>query len=44
MPPPTMTFEEADAVCSKFEDTYLFDDEAAMLSAFLDLIDECSIS
>jgi len=43
MPPPTMTFEEADAVCSKFEDTYLFDDEAAMLSAFLDLIDECDV-
>lgn len=43
LPPPTMTLEEAELVTQKFENCILFDDEAAMLSTFLDLIDDCDV-
>ena len=36
--PDTLTKEQAQAICDKFEDTVLFDTEAGMLESFLDLI------
>ena len=41
--PKTLTKEQAQATCDKFEDTVLFDTEAGMLEAFLDLIDDADI-
>lgn len=43
MPPPSMTYDEAYAISSQFEDTFLFADEAEMLSSFLDLIDDADV-
>ena len=41
--PDTLTKEQAQAICDKFEDTILFDTEAGMLESFLDLIDDADI-
>ena len=41
--PDTLTKEQAQEVCDKFDDTILFDTEAQMLEAFLDLIDDADI-
>ena len=41
--PKTMTFEEAETVTNKFENTILFNTEREMLEAFLDLIDDADI-
>lgn len=43
LPPPTMTLEEGERIASKFQDTIVFDDEAEMLRAFLDLIDDVDV-
>ena len=41
--PKGMSQEEAEATCSKFEDTFLFTDEGEMLQAFLGLIEDADI-
>ena len=41
--PKTMTFDEAETVTNKFENTILFETEREMLEAFLDLIDDADI-
>lgn len=41
--PPTLSMEEADAICSKFDDTIVFEHEEDMLSAFLDLIEDVDL-
>ena len=41
--PDSMTKEEAQKVCDKFEDTVLFDTEVAMLKFFLDLIEDVDV-
>lgn len=41
--PDSLGFEEAHNIATSFEDTILFDDEAAMLEAFLDVIDDTDI-
>lgn len=41
--PPTYTVEEAERVCATFEDTVLFDSEADLLSAFLDIIEDADV-
>ena len=41
--PKTMTFDQAQAVTNKFENTMLFNTERDMLEAFLDLIDDADI-
>lgn len=38
--PPAMAYDEAKAICEKFDDTFLFDDEAEMLRAFLQIIED----
>lgn len=43
LPPPTMTMEEASVICGKFENTFLFDNEAEMLDTFLSLIDDVDV-
>ncbi len=43
MPPPSMTFEEAERITDQFEDTFLFADEGEMFNMFLDLIDDCDV-
>ena len=43
VPPKTMTWDEAQAICDKFENCYLFDREEDMLNTFLDLIDDADI-
>lgn len=41
--PPTLTMEEAEAIASQFDDTIVFDDEADLLAAFLDVIEDADI-
>jgi len=41
--PDTLTKEQAQEICDKFEDTILFDTEKEMLEAFLSLIDDADI-
>ena len=41
--PKTMTFDQAETVTNKFENTMLFKTEREMLEAFLDLIDDADI-
>ena len=41
--PPTMTLEEAEKVTSKFEDTFLFDNESDLLKVFLDIIEDSDV-
>lgn len=43
MPPPSMTYEEAEAIVAEFEDTFLFANEADMLNCFFDLIEDSDI-
>lgn len=38
--PPLMSVDEAEAICSKFEDTVLFDDERELLKTFIAIIDD----
>ena len=41
--PKTLTKDQALEICNKFENTVLFDTEAELLTAFLDLIDDADI-
>lgn len=41
--PPTLSMEEANEICSKFDDTILFEDESEMLAAFLQLIEDSDL-
>ena len=41
--PKTLTKDQAQEICNKFEDTFLFDTEKEMLETFLELIDEADI-
>lgn len=41
--PKTYTAEEGQKIASRFEDTFLFTDEAEMLSAFLDVIEDTDV-
>jgi DNA polymerase elongation subunit (family B) len=43
LPPKTLSWESAQEIANKFTDTYLFDNEADMLDAFLNLIDDCDV-
>lgn len=43
MPPPTMTLDECDAICQKYENCFLFDNEAEMLDTFLSLIEDVDV-
>jgi DNA polymerase elongation subunit (family B) len=43
MAPPGMSQAEGERICAKFENCYLFDDEAEMLKAFLDLIEDADV-
>jgi DNA polymerase elongation subunit (family B) len=43
VPPKTMTKEQAEAAVTEFENTVLFDREADMLNAFLDLIKDADV-
>jgi DNA polymerase elongation subunit (family B) len=43
MPPPGMGLDEAERICSKFENCILFDSEAEMLDTFLLLIDDVDV-
>ena len=43
LPPKTLTWDQASAICAKFDDTYLFDNEADMLDTFLNLIDDADV-
>jgi len=42
-PPPTLTLEEAEAIAAKFDDTYIFADETALLDTFLKLIEDADV-
>ncbi len=41
--PDTLTKEQAQDICDKFDDTILFDTEEELLEAFLDLIDDVDV-
>lgn len=41
--PPTLTMEEGQDIADKFENTMVFDDEAEMLKAFLDLTEDVDL-
>ncbi len=41
--PPTMTIDEAQAVCDQFEDTFLFDDERELLRSFMAVVEEADV-
>jgi DNA polymerase elongation subunit (family B) len=43
LPPKTLTWETAQEVCNKFENTMLFDREEDLLKTFLDLIDDADV-
>lgn len=43
VPPDTVSFEEADETCQRFDDTLLFDSERDMLLAFLDLVEDVDL-
>ena len=41
--PQAMSKEEAETICNKFEDTFLMETEAELLTTFLDLIDDADV-
>jgi DNA polymerase elongation subunit (family B) len=41
--PPTLTTEEAQAICDQFPDTFLFDDERELLRAFMQIIEDVDV-
>lgn len=41
--PPTMTIEEAQAVCDEFPDTFLFDDERELLRSFMGVVQDADV-
>ncbi len=41
--PPTLTPEEGEAICNKFEDTIAFTDERELLKTFLEIIDDVDV-
>ena len=41
--PDTLTKEQAQEICNKFEDTFPMDTEEELLSTFLDLIDDADV-
>ena len=41
--PDTLTKEQAQEICNKFEDTFLMDTEEELLTTFLDLIDDADV-
>ena len=41
--PETLTKEQAQEICNKFEDTFLMDTEEELLNTFLDLIDDADV-
>lgn len=41
--PPSLTFEEGEAICNKFEDTIAFSDERELLKTFLDIIEDVDV-
>lgn len=43
MPPATLSFDEAKAICDKFDNTFLFKDEKEMLDIFLGIIDDADV-
>lgn len=43
IPPPTISFELAQNIASKFDNTFVFEDEKEMLSTALDLLEDCDI-
>lgn len=43
MPPPTISWEEAQKIVERFDDTFLFDNEADLLKTFLELIDTVDV-
>jgi DNA polymerase elongation subunit (family B) len=43
LPPRGLKMDQAEALVSEFENTFLFDDEAAMLNSFLDLIADADV-
>ena len=43
MPPKGMSMETANEIAAKFENTFMFDDEAFMIQTFLDLIEDADI-
>jgi DNA polymerase elongation subunit (family B) len=42
--PPTFTTEDAEAITSSFEDTFLFDDEGELLKCFMNIIEDADIT
>ena len=43
IPPQSISMETAQELCSKFDNTYLFNNEQELLKVFLDLIDDADI-
>ena len=43
VPPKSYSWESAEEICKKFDNCYLFENEADMLNTFLDLIDNADI-
>jgi len=43
LPPKGMSWEEAQTICDKFDDTFLFEREQDLLGTFLDLIEDADI-
>ena len=43
MRPPTLTEEDAQAICNSLSNCYLFEDEADLLKTFMDLIEDADI-
>lgn len=43
LPPKSMSFETAEEIANKFEDTILFKDEGAMLDTFLEVIQDADV-
>ena len=41
--PPTVKLEDGNKICQKFEDTFLYDDEAQLLRDFIEIIDDVDI-
>lgn len=42
--PETLTHEEAQEICSKFENTFLFEDEKQLLDGIISIMDDCDVS
>jgi len=41
--PPSLTLEQAEVISNKFEDTFLFDNEADLLKTFLEVIEDSDV-